>query len=99
MLEPTRSSPLADSSRSAFAAASPLPRSTSVKHLDCDTYTLMSAAGESSCIEVHHAFSGSVTASVPIFLSQTGICGGALESAAAVDRLAAAAAAEANINV
>src|SRR5580698_3713628 len=76
MFEPPRISPEAASERSFSAAARPLPRSSSVKHFDCDTNTLMSASGESRLYCSHHLFSGSVTASVPIFLSQVGICGG-----------------------
>src|SRR6185312_4897963 len=75
MLEPPRISPLAARVRSASAAASPLPRSTSVKHFDLDTYTLISASGDSRLYATHHLFCGSVTASVPIFLSQVGISG------------------------
>src|ERR1700719_1304901 len=76
MLEPPRISPLPASARSCCAAERPLPRSSSVKHLDCDTNTLISASGDSRVYASHHLFSGSVTASVPIFLSQIGISGG-----------------------
>src|SRR5690348_13241140 len=83
MFEPTRISPSPARSRSARAASNPLPRSTSVKQPDCDTYTLISAAGDSRFIDVHHwlPFCGSCTASVPILLLQRGICGCALELA------------------
>src|SRR2546429_6729349 len=74
MLAPPRISPLPASARSCCAAARPLPRSSSVKHLDWDTNTLMSASGDSRLYASHHLFSGSVTASVPILLSQVGIC-------------------------
>src|SRR5579863_9851683 len=90
MFEPPRISPEAASARSFSAAARPLPRSRSVKHFDCETNTLISASGESSWYCSHHLFSGSVTASVPIFLSQVGICGGggsAARTAAAAPRL------------
>src|SRR4029077_11391987 len=76
MLEPPRISPLPASARSCCAADRPLPRSSRVKHLDCDTNTLISASGDSRLYASHHLFSGSVTASVPIFLSQVGISGG-----------------------
>src|ERR1700679_1444235 len=83
MFEPPRVSPLADNARSRWAAARPLPRSSSVKQLDWDTNTLMSASGESRWYCVHQLFSGSVTASVPIFLSQVGIWGGGASDACA----------------
>src|SRR5260370_32789516 len=70
MLEPPRISPLPASARSCCAAARPLPRSSRVKHLDCDTNTLISASGDSRLYASHHLFSGSVTASVPMRLSQ-----------------------------
>jgi hypothetical protein len=54
-----------------------------VKHLDCDTNTLIKAAGESKFRAVHHWFCGSVTASVPIFLAQVGISGGGASAARA----------------
>jgi hypothetical protein len=76
MFEPPRISPEDASARSFSAAARPLPRSSSVKHFDCDTNTLINASGESRLYASHHLFSGSVTASVPIFLSQVGIWGG-----------------------
>src|SRR5579864_2064909 len=84
MFEPPRISPEAASARSFSAAARPLPRSRSVKHFDCDTNTLMSASGDSRLYCSHHLFSGSVTASVPIFLSQVGICGGGGSAAFAI---------------
>src|SRR5256885_11476987 len=52
-----------------------------VKHLDWDTNTLMSASGDSRLYASHHLFSGSVTASVPMRLSQVGISGGGLSAA------------------
>src|ERR1700682_5704972 len=76
MLEPPRISPLPASARSCCAAVRPLPRSSRVKHLDCDTNTLIIASGDSRLYASHHLFSGSATASVPIFLSQIGISGG-----------------------
>ena len=44
---PPRSLPAGARARSVCAAASPLPRSTSVKHFDSETKTLMSASGDS----------------------------------------------------
>jgi hypothetical protein len=84
IFEPARSSPLAESCRSAWAACKPFPRSTKLKHFDCDTKTLISAAGDSRFRAVHHWFCGSVTASVPIFLSQIGIWGGGASARAAL---------------
>src|SRR6185312_13782950 len=84
MLDPPRISPLEARLRSCSAAASPLPRSTKVKHFDLDTYTLMSASGDSRLYCSHHLFSGSVTASVPIFLSHVGISGSGASAAKAV---------------
>jgi hypothetical protein len=52
-----------------------------VKQFDWETNTLISASGESSWYCTHQLFSGSVTASVPIFLSQVGICGGGASAA------------------
>src|SRR5262249_5020323 len=73
------------SARSPWAACNPLPRSTSEKHLDFATYTLMSASGDSRLYRSHHRSSGSVTARVPYFLSQLGIsgCGASALAAAA----------------
>src|SRR6185437_8860064 len=87
MFEPTRISPSPARSRSARAACRPLPRSTSVKQPDCETYTLISAAGDSRFIDVHHGlpFCGSCTASVPIRLLQRGICGCAADPAKLAD--------------
>src|SRR6185312_1723298 len=87
MFEPTRISPSPAKSRSARAACSPLPRSTRVKHPDCETYTLISAAGDSRFIDVHHGlpFGGSCTANVPILLFHRCICGCAVEVAQAAD--------------
>src|SRR6202140_4480280 len=76
MLEPPRISPLPASARSCCAAVRPLPRSSRMKHLDCDTNTLISASGDSRLYASHHLFSGSATESEPIFLSQVGISGG-----------------------
>src|SRR6185437_8339511 len=84
MFEPPRISPLLARARSASAAARPLPRSTRVKHFDLDTYTLMSASGDSRLYCSHHLFAGSVTASVPIFLSQVGISGSGASAAKAL---------------
>jgi len=75
---------------SALAAAKSLPRIYQREALVLRHETLINAAGESSCIAVHQG-SPSVTASVPIFFSHTGICGCVLESAAARDAPAAAA--------
>src|SRR5882672_5041873 len=88
MFEPPRISPPLASARSPCAAARPLPRSTSVKHLDLDTYTLISASGDSRLYCSHQWFSGSVTARVPIFLSQVGIsgCGASARAAVAAHR-------------
>src|ERR1700720_273243 len=80
-----RISPPLESARSPCAAARPLPRSTSEKHFDLDTYTLISASGDSRLYCSHQWFSGSVTARVPIFLSQVGIsgCGASARAATA----------------
>src|SRR6185503_16191975 len=86
--DPPRISPPPASARSCCAAASPFPRSRSVKHFDSLTYTLMRASGDSRLYWTHQRFSGSWTASVPIFLSHFGISGGgaSLAKAAAADR-------------
>src|ERR1700720_3154850 len=80
-----RISPPLESARSPCAAARPLPRSTSEKHFDLDTYTLISASGDSRLYCSHQWFSGSVTARVPIFFSQVGIsgCGASARAATA----------------
>src|SRR5215469_1521119 len=44
----------------------------------------MRAAGDSRFIDVHQAFCGSLTASVPIFFAQVGISGGGASAATAM---------------
>ncbi len=75
MLERPRSWPSLASARSAWAAAMPTPRSTSVKHLDLLTKTLMSFEGAGNCWPVHQftTSSGSITEMEPSGLVQTGI--------------------------
>src|SRR5262245_55246461 len=76
MFDPPRRSPPAARARSDCAAASPLPRSSRVKHFDSDTKTLIRASGDSRLYCCHQLCSGSMTERVPIFFSHVGMTTG-----------------------